>query len=80
MKKPVAPIRAFKPPTFSEAKPEDLPRDPLENATGWSLKTLEHGQHMFPAAIEATDAEGRSCIYVPMDFAGKIGRWVKAEG
>ena len=79
MKKPFPPIPAFKPPRFAETKPEDFPRDPLGDAAGWSFKTLEHDQRTFPTAIEATDAEGRSCVYVPMEFAGKIGRWVRPE-
>ena len=59
-------------------KPDDLPRDPLGDAAGWSIKTLEHDQHTFHGAIEAT--EGRSCVYVPLEFAGKIGRWEPGDG
>lgn len=79
MKPPSIPMPAFKPAKFVETKPEDLPRDPLGGGDGWSFKTLAHDQHTFPTAIEATDAEDRSCLYVPLEFNGKIGRWEQSD-
>jgi hypothetical protein len=35
------------------------------------FETLEHGGE-FPDAIRLTDAEGRSCLYVPVKVAGKV--------
>lgn len=75
MKKPLPPLPGFKPSKFDPTNPDALPRDPLGDAAGWSFKTLEHDENTFPNAIDAADADGRSCIYVPLDFAGRIGRW-----
>lgn len=55
---------------------DQLPRDdPKQTGTGFTFKTLEHDEHNAPYVIEATDAEGRSCVYVPLRYRGKIGRW-----
>jgi hypothetical protein len=63
------------PPTFTMLLIEERPHDATRTARGWSFKTLEHDEHMFPHAIKATDARGRSAIYVPLKRRGKIGRW-----
>jgi hypothetical protein len=61
-------------PTFVPIEPEYLPQDPRGDGTGWTFRTLEHDQHTFPTAIEAKDAQGRTCVYVPLRFKGEIGR------
>ena len=41
----------------------------------WKFETLEHGGEypdMMPQAIRATDAKGRSCLYVPISVNGKV--------
>jgi hypothetical protein len=35
-----------------------------QTAEGWKFETLEHDEMNFPPVIRATDAEGRSCLYV----------------
>ena len=51
------------------------------DGTGLTFETLEHGDDEFtdtmPQAIRLTDAEGRSCIYVPITQDGKV---VDSEG
>lgn len=42
---------------------------------GWMFETLEHGgkyPDTMPQAIRATDAQGRSCIYVPVTENGRV--------
>jgi hypothetical protein len=54
---------------------EMRPQDPSGDGAGWSFETLEHGGEcadMMPQAIRATDAEGRSCIYVPVTVDGQV--------
>lgn len=57
---------------------EERPHDPPGTGKGWQYKTLEHDSHTFPHAIEATDAQGRSAIYVPLKRRGRIGKWTSA--
>jgi hypothetical protein len=56
--------------TFMPLSIEERPHDGTGTAKGWSFKTLEHDEHTFPHAIEATDAQGRSAIYVPLKRRG----------
>jgi hypothetical protein len=60
---------------FETVPEEALPRDPRGDASGWTFKTLEHDEHAFPHAIVATDAEGRSLVYVAQEFDGVLGQW-----
>ena len=44
-------------------------QDPRGDGTGWTFRMKEHGGDYpdnMPQAIVATDAEGRSCTYVPV--------------
>jgi hypothetical protein len=50
-------------------KPEDRPQDPTGDLRGWTFKSLEHGgaePDSMPEIIQATDGEGRQCLYVAM--------------
>jgi hypothetical protein len=67
------PAAIFKPLAIDER-----PHDGSGTGKGWSFKTLEHDAHNFPHAIEATDAQGRSAIYVPLKRRGRIGKWTLA--
>jgi hypothetical protein len=71
-------MKAIPQTTFMALAVDDRPHDPSGIAKGWTFKTLEHDAHTFPQAIEATDAQGRSAIYVPLKRRGKIGRWKEA--
>jgi hypothetical protein len=54
---------------FAKMAPDKRPQDPSMDGTGISFETLEHGGEYpdtMPQAIKLTDAEGRSCIYVPI--------------
>jgi len=65
-------------PTFIPLPPEARPQDPSMDGKGWTFKTLEHGgsePDTMPQAIEATDPQGRSHIYVALEVDGKLGRW-----
>jgi protocatechuate 3,4-dioxygenase beta subunit len=60
---------------FEEMTPEKRPQDPCCDGTGLVFETLEHGGEYpdtMPQAIRVTDAEGRSCIYVPITVDGKV--------
>jgi hypothetical protein len=53
----------------------ERPEDPRMD--GWDLRfeTLEHGGEFpdkMPQAIRVTDAEGRSCLYVPVQVNGRV--------
>jgi hypothetical protein len=55
--------------------PEGRPQDPTGDGAGWTFQTLEHGGEFaddMPRAIRATDAECRSCIYVPLRENGRV--------
>ena len=57
---------------FEEMTPEKPPQDPLRDGSGLTFETLEHGgvyPDSMPQAILLTDAEGRSCMYVPQETA-----------
>jgi hypothetical protein len=54
---------------FAEMTPEKRPQDPHMDGTGLRFETMEHGGEYpdtMPQAIKLIDAEGRSCIYVPI--------------
>ena len=58
--------------------PEKRPQDPHMDGTGLRFETMEHGGEYpdtMPQAIKLIDAEGCSCIYVPM----QNGRWSTAK-
>jgi len=60
---------------FAEMTPEKRPQDPHMDGTGLRFETLEHGGEYpdtMPQAIKLIDAEGRSCIYVPIMQDGKV--------
>jgi len=60
---------------FEPLTPEKRPQDPHLDGTGLTFETLEHGgdePDTMPQAIRLTDAEGRSCIYVPIREAGEV--------
>jgi hypothetical protein len=45
------------------------------DGTGLRFETMEHGGEYpdtMPQAIKLVDAEGRSCIYVPITQDGKV--------
>jgi hypothetical protein len=47
----------------------------MGDGTGLRFETLEHGGEYpdtMPQAIRVTDAEGRSCLYVPVTVDGKV--------
>jgi len=61
--------------TFREMPEDRRPQDSRLDGTGWTFETLEHGGEYpdaMPQAIRATDAEGRSCIYVPVRVNGRV--------
>lgn len=45
---------------------EERPHAGTGTASGWTFKTLEHDEHAFPHAMEATDERGRLAIYLPL--------------
>jgi hypothetical protein len=60
---------------FDELTPEKRPQDPYGDGRDWIFVTCEHGgdePDNMPQAIEATDAAGRSAIYVPLTRGGRI--------
>jgi hypothetical protein len=60
---------------FAVMTPDKRPQDPQRNGTGLCFETQEHGgeySDTMPQAIKVTDAEGRSCIYVPITQDGKV--------
>jgi hypothetical protein len=60
---------------FAELPPEKRPQDPLLDGTGLRFETLDHGGEYpdtMPQAIKLTDAESRSCIYVPIAQDGRV--------
>jgi hypothetical protein len=60
---------------FDELTPEMRPQDIYGDGRDWTFATGEHGgdePDNMPQTIEATDAEERSAIYVPLTRGGKI--------
>jgi hypothetical protein len=62
-------------PEYEELSPERRPQDPDFDGAGWQFELMEHGgdyPDTMPQAIRATDAAGRSCIYVPVTVEGHV--------
>jgi hypothetical protein len=60
---------------FRELVPEKRPQDPQLDGKGLRIETMDHGGEYpdtMPQAIKLIDAEGRSCIYVPIIQNGKV--------
>ncbi len=60
---------------FAEMMAEKRPQDPSMDGTGLRFETFDHGGEYpdtMPQAIKLTDAEGRSCIYVPITQNGRV--------
>ena len=60
---------------YREMPPERRLQDPTGDGAGWTFKTAEHGGEYpdnMPQAIIATDAQGRSCTYVPITEDGRV--------
>ena len=60
---------------FAEMTVEKRPQDPSMDGTGLRFETFDHGGEYpdtMPQAIKLTDAEGRSCIYVPITQNGRV--------
>ena len=60
---------------FAEMTAKKRPQDPSMDGTGLRFETLDHGGEYpdtMPQAIKLTDAEGRSCIYVPITQNGRV--------
>jgi hypothetical protein len=60
---------------FRELPPEKRPQDPNMDGRGLTFETMEHGgeySDTMPQAIKLIDAEGRSCIYVPITQNGRV--------
>lgn len=60
---------------YEEMTPEKRPQDPTLDGAGWRFETMEHGGEepdCMPQAIRATDAEGRSCVYLPVTVSGRV--------
>jgi hypothetical protein len=61
--------------TLNVEAPEKRPQDPHLNGSGLQFETLEHGGEYpdaMPQAVRITDAEGRSCLYVPVTVKGRV--------
>ena len=60
---------------FALLAPEKRPQDPELDGSGLRFETIDHGGEYpdaMPQAIKLIDAEGRSCIYVPIMQDGKV--------
>jgi hypothetical protein len=60
---------------FAKLSPEKRPQDPHLDGTDLRFETMEHGGEYpdtMPQAIKLIDAEGRSCVYVPITQDGKV--------
>jgi hypothetical protein len=55
--------------------PDRRPQDPTLDGRTLKYEPLEHG--CMPLAIRVTDAQGRSCIYLPIEEGGQL---VESEG
>lgn len=62
--------------TFIPIPRDQLPRDDAaQTGKDLLLRTLDHNEFDAPHAIEVTDKEGRSAVYVLLDVDGVVGRW-----
>jgi hypothetical protein len=60
---------------FAQLTPEKRPQDPTMDGSDLRFETMEHGGEYpdtMPQAIKVVDAEGRSCIYVPITQDGRV--------
>ena len=60
---------------FKELTPEKRPQDLHTDGTGLRFEAMEHGGEYpdtMPQAIKLIDAEGRSCVYVPITQDGRV--------
>jgi len=60
---------------FAQLTPEKRPQDPSMDGTGLRFEAFDHGGEYpdtMPQAIKLTDADGRSCIYVPITQNGRV--------
>jgi hypothetical protein len=60
---------------FAVMTPDKRPQDPHMDGTGVRFETMEHGGEYpdsMPQAIKLIDAEGRSCVYVPITQDDKV--------
>lgn len=60
---------------YEKMTPEKRPQDPDLTGAGWRFELSEHGGEYpdtMPQVIRAFDAEGRTCIYVPITVYGKV--------
>jgi len=60
---------------FAEMTPDKRPQDPHMDGTGLRFETMERGGEYpdaMPQAIKLIDAQGRSCIYVPITQDDKV--------
>jgi hypothetical protein len=54
---------------FANMTPDKRPQDPHMDGTGLRFEAMQHGGEYpdtMPQAIKLIDADGRSCIYVPI--------------
>lgn len=61
--------------SYKELTEDRRPQDHSGDLAGWTFEACEHGgefRDCMPLAIVATDAEGRSCIYAPIEHGGRI--------
>jgi hypothetical protein len=64
---------ALGPQPFDELTPEMRPQDTYGDGRGWTFRTGGGDEpDNMPQTIKATDAAGRSAIYVPLTGGGKI--------
>jgi hypothetical protein len=60
---------------FAPLAPEKRPQDSNLDGSGLRFETMDHGGEYpdaMPQAIRLIDAEGRSCIYVPIMQDGRV--------
>ena len=60
---------------YEDMTEDKRPQDEHMDGRDWTFETLEHGGEyadLMPQAIRATDANGRSCIYLPITLNGKV--------
>jgi hypothetical protein len=60
---------------FALLSPEKRPQDLQLDGSGLRFETMDHGGEYpdaMPQAIKLTDAEGRSCVYVPIMQDGRV--------
>ena len=66
---------------IQELRADQRPQDPNLDGTGLRFDTMEHsGEYpdTMPQAIKLIDAEGRSCVYVPISL--RTAWWSTARG